>query len=189
MSADDDAREDPPEGDLNDNENALLEELMNDPDKRRNVLRRMGVEAPEPDRTLSGKQDGQQQRHPTLSGKSMGAWHTPPPWWYGPPFFPFHPPAGFPPPPAGGATEQQAPLDQSRAGPSRKRPAPSEELPEAADEEEDLDSVGLLSEAEALEMVEFDPSVDPEDSWEAPKAIEARNTSIVHCLTVREEPS
>ena len=29
----------------------------------------------------------------------------------------------------------------------------------------------LLSDAEALELVEFDPAVEPEDSWEPPKAM------------------
>ena len=38
-------------------------------------------------------------------------------------------------------------------------------------EEEDEDVVDLLDEAEALELVEFDPKVNPEDTWEPPQAI------------------
>lgn len=36
------------------------------------------------------------------------------------------------------------------------------------DDQED-DYVDLLSNAEALELVEFDPAVDPKDSWVPPK--------------------
>ena len=36
---------------------------------------------------------------------------------------------------------------------------------------EDEDIIDLLEESEALEMVEFDPSVSPKDSWEPPKAM------------------
>ena len=37
--------------------------------------------------------------------------------------------------------------------------------------EEEEDTVDLLDEVEALEFIEFDPSVDPKDSWEAPASI------------------
>ena len=33
------------------------------------------------------------------------------------------------------------------------------------------DAVDLLDESEALEMVEFDPSVSPKDSWEPPRSM------------------
>ena len=36
-------------------------------------------------------------------------------------------------------------------------------------EEHDEDVVDLLDEAEALELVEFDPKVDPKDTWRAPQ--------------------
>ena len=38
-------------------------------------------------------------------------------------------------------------------------------------EEYDEDVVDLLDEAEALELVEFDPKVDPKDTWKAPQVI------------------
>ena len=38
-------------------------------------------------------------------------------------------------------------------------------------EEHDEDVVDLLDEAEALELVEFDPKVDPKDTWRAPQVI------------------
>ena len=37
--------------------------------------------------------------------------------------------------------------------------------------EDDEDAIELLDEAEALELVEFDPSVEPKDSWQAPTPI------------------
>ena len=36
---------------------------------------------------------------------------------------------------------------------------------------EDEDKLDLLSDAEALELVEFDPAVEPEDAWEPPKSM------------------
>ena len=39
------------------------------------------------------------------------------------------------------------------------------------DHECEEDVVDLLDEAEALELVEFDPSVDPKDTWKAPQVI------------------
>ena len=37
--------------------------------------------------------------------------------------------------------------------------------------DEDEDAIELLDEAEALELVEFDPSVEPKESWQAPASI------------------
>lgn len=33
------------------------------------------------------------------------------------------------------------------------------------------DTIELLDEAEALELVEFDPGVNPKDSWDPPKPV------------------
>ena len=44
-----------------------------------------------------------------------------------------------------------------------------EEQSQSQDQEEDR--VELLSEGEALEFIEFDPTVDPKDSWKAPSTI------------------
>jgi len=38
-------------------------------------------------------------------------------------------------------------------------------------EEPDEDVVDLLDESEALELIEFDPSVDPKDTWKAPQVM------------------
>ena len=42
---------------------------------------------------------------------------------------------------------------------------------ESQDDPNEEDSVQLLDEAEALELVEFDPSIDPKDTWEPPSAM------------------
>lgn len=44
-----------------------------------------------------------------------------------------------------------------------------EEESQSQDQEEDR--VELLSEGEALEFIEFDPTVDPKDSWKAPSTM------------------
>ena len=54
-------------------------------------------------------------------------------------------------------------------------------------EEEDGDTIQLLGEAEALELVEFDPSVSPKDSWDPPKAMsEFLQKHFNRTLTVAE---
>lgn len=40
------------------------------------------------------------------------------------------------------------------------------------EETEDGDVVQLLNQAEALELVEFDPTVDPKDAWKSPQTIQ-----------------
>ena len=42
----------------------------------------------------------------------------------------------------------------------------------------------VIEESEALEMVEFYPSVSPKDSWEPPQ-ISLANISTGHCLTMK----
>ena len=39
------------------------------------------------------------------------------------------------------------------------------------DAQDDEDSIHLLDEAEALELVEFDPSIQPYDTWNPPPAM------------------
>ena len=42
----------------------------------------------------------------------------------------------------------------------------------SAEKSQDVeDTINLLDESEALEMVEFDPSVSPKDSWEPPRSM------------------
>ena len=58
---------------------------------------------------------------------------------------------------------------------SRARTRTAQEPDSEDNQEENLqdneDTIDLLEDAEALELVEFDPSVAPKNSWEAPKAI------------------
>lgn len=51
------------------------------------------------------------------------------------------------------------------------RSEPEEEMSELSYQSEGEDTVDLLDEAEALELVEFDPSIEPSGSWEAPKTV------------------
>lgn len=55
-------------------------------------------------------------------------------------------------------------------GPSGSKPT-SEADGHTDDDPEDV--VEMLDPSEALELVEFDPSVDPKDAWKPPKAISA----------------
>ena len=60
------------------------------------------------------------------------------------------------------------------AGPPRnewdtEEPGPNTKRPRLEKQEEDV--VDLLDEAEALELVEFDPKVKPLGTWEPPQAI------------------
>ncbi len=64
-------------------------------------------------------------------------------------------------PPSGEANSEALPSEDEQPHSSRKRPR------EGGEE----DYVDLLDSAEALEFVEFDPSVDPKDSWPAPSSV------------------
>ena len=144
--------------------------------------------------TPSGK-EGSSPAHPTPSGKNGGAWQSslpaaaPPCWWpHGvippTPFWPVAPPQAALP--AGGQLRGPTPRfsapplsehslrasGSSGSSSSRKRPADAEVAELGSDSETDEDRVDpLLSESEALEWVEFNPTVDSEDSWEPPKAM------------------
>ena len=57
-------------------------------------------------------------------------------------------------------------------GPSRTSKRPRTEEPDDNDtDDQESDVVTLLDEAEALELVEFDPAVTPKNSWKPPKPI------------------
>ena len=183
-------------GDLDEEQTRLIEGFLQDPSKKA-ILRKLLIEHT-PCGTSSASDlaqltsSGTNQMGNVATASSSGTnmanlGGTPPPWWFQPPYFP--PPYFLPhlAPPhhapshhsgASGSTS----IAPSRSGEcsastsgsweqqtsSRKRPLPHEE-----DEEEDgeEDAINLLSEAEALELVEFDPSVQPEDTWEAPPVI------------------
>ena len=60
------------------------------------------------------------------------------------------------------------------SGPRRKRPRiveEPEEEEESQSQDQEEDRVDFLSESEAMEVIEFDTTVDPKDSWMAPSTM------------------
>ena len=169
-----------------------LDEFLGDPEKRAAILRKLGVASPTSSFSGgsctpvgdSGKKDSQSE-HPTLSGESMGECRGPPaplggqPLWWPQGGFPPFPPGVFAPVPGAQAAppmphwphpygQGPVPTAPVPAAPNpRKRPAPVA-VEDVSDVSACEDGIELLGEAEALELVEFDPSVEPEDSWEPP---------------------
>ena len=169
MTEEQDGREDP-QGQDGD---GVLEEILRDPAKRREMVRLLGLEERrETVRTPSGKEDGLSDRH-TPSGTNpwpgVPSGNAAPLWWPPSCFPPFYPPPqaqpmGNPCPPSNFSAAAGLPQPQQ----PRKRPAPEED-----EESQDIeDHIDLLSDTEALDLVEFDPSVEPEDAWPPPKAME-----------------
>lgn len=161
-----------------------IDALLRDPTKKAALLRRIGLDdtpramGESSHSTPSGKSMGgwgSGHSHSTPSGKSMGGWGGYP----SVPFWPF-PYPGFPPFPNWGFPGSQA--APRNPPPAQEGPPPLEvdtnscisspllrkRLQEVEDDE---DSVQLLDDAEALELVEFDPSVEPKDSWSPPQAM------------------
>lgn len=141
------------------------------------------VEASAPASKGSGKGDGSsglgsQDQHLTPSGKTAGGWTMPPSCgWLAAPWFP-----GMAPPdqstgcaptywPYGSfIPTAQAQANKKRARAS-KRPRVAEPEEQESDSDDESDTIHLLDEVEALELIEFDTSVAPKDSWEALKPI------------------
>ena len=135
-------------------------------------MRKLGISSRTP-AVGSGKGNGSHESHSTLSGKRGVDWppiHQPSPYWPPPMMFPagypFFPPQASWPPGVGGPSTSWA--AQGACGGGMAQPGArlggeegcSEESPPRDPEE---DCVDLLDEAEALELVEFDPSVEPKD--------------------------
>ena len=60
----------------------------------------------------------------------------------------------------------------NRAGPDSEEPGPSGSGGGSGEKSHHVeDAIDLLDESKAFEMVEFDPSVSPKDSWEPPKSM------------------
>ena len=55
------------------------------------------------------------------------------------------------------------------------------------EETEDGDVVQLLDQAEALELIEFDPTVDPKDTWKSPQVIQAFLEKHFNCSLSGDE--
>ena len=168
-----------------------IDELLRDPKKKGLVLAKLGLnddpKDPVPSRKDSGKREDSSDssnQHLTPSGKTAGAWAMPPPpfggWWF--------PGPGMAPPPSGSTRRAPPgwpyahaygsfppnPTDpcSSRSVGAQKRPRFLESEDNDSDDEQS-DIVNLLDDAEALELVEFDPTVTPKNTWEPQKPIVA----------------
>ena len=150
-----------------------IEKLLADPAAKSKLLEKLDLEnlvsrnketnPPEPSsESIRWPLPGQ---YPTLSGRSMGIGQWPPPSPY-PPFW--WPPMPFSVPPMSADTVRETSASSST---STSVPGGSDGQGPSSKAGEDEDVIDLLEESEALEMVEFDPSVSPKDSWEPPKAM------------------
>ena len=172
---------------LNEEQASFIEDLLKDPSKKQAVLRMVGGRdrgstpsgtiSPDPSHPFPSGTRQAEVRTQDPCQRASGSWPvTPPPWWF-PPFFP--PPSAWhetraPPGPSGweaASTSSGACSEISVRRGKGKRPVSCDEDPETSSEAEthredaaDDDTITLFSEAEALEMVEFDPTVQPDDS-------------------------
>ena len=174
--------------------NQIVDELLQNPEERKKLIQKLGLTVSESSRTTPSGTIGSSSHAPFLSGKNGGDNHQPalprgpgPSLWWPTPYpnfgFPLPPPGPAPPPvsisSAGPVAPwpylhcpQPHPLFQQR----ESTPVPSTSTPtlvEHSDDQNEEDRLELLSEAEALEFVEFNPSVEPEDAWQPPKQMEA----------------
>ena len=148
---------------------ARLEAILKDPQLKTALLKKMGL-----------RDKVNKDQHITPSGMSTGGW---PPYPLAPlgwpgfiPPFPYGPAAPrarlMPTWGEGRGPENQwaglgyKPDDAEETDSSHaEEPGPSSKRPRLEEEE---DSITLLDESEALELVEFDPKVKPSDTWEPP---------------------
>lgn len=155
-----------------------LDDLLRDPKIKESIIRKIGL----------GNQDQEgagARQCLTPSGMSRGSWpsYPPAPFWPGP--FPSFPVAGAGgPPPAWwegrgdegrwarahahsssgeGSSSSDCRRDSEGGNPKRARMM--------EDEQSEEDVMEFLDDNEALELVEFDPSVEPTDTWEPPPAM------------------
>ena len=151
------------------NEEQLIDDILKDGKKKEELLKKLGAQDTSSRTPASG--GGKEDGHLPLSGKNEGTWQMPafaPFGWWPPgptPFGHVQAAGGFPPFMAYPGY-QPAPPEAPRG----KRPRTEDSDTESSASEDHID---LLDDAEALEMIEFDPAVDPEDAWHAPKAMES----------------
>ena len=142
----------------------LIRQIQSNPEKKLALMDQLGIGDDERDRSLSGKDSGRTRRPPTPSGTIMGGYwqQQPPPFWWprGP---------GYYPPFSGQPTHAQS-WDGASCSSDISNPGPRKRQREV-EEGEPQDSIELLGDAEALQLIEFDPAVDPKDSWQPPKAM------------------
>ena len=181
---------------------AQIDELLRDPQQKELLLRKLGLDGPErgesvrhdgrnptPTSESSGEAGGGHgpPQHLTPSGMSAGSWNVPP--FFGWPPTPWMAPyAGFPqapnyPPfsPYGGQESTNDP------GPSTSKRATEPEPEEVLEKGSEEDLVELLDDSEALELVEFDPSVDSKDAWTPSHAISSFLGKHFNCALTEEE--
>ena len=167
----------------------VIEQALRDPAKKARLLQRLGIGDSDENEENTGDNTSVQRDgrtitglgagfpnlfRSTLSGKSMSgtqqsAMFPPGSQFFPNPYFPYGP--YCPPPMGGGFLNPQYGYHSGLARSGRKRPRiveePDEEE-ESQSQDQEEDRVELLSEGEALEFIEFDPTVDP---WKAPSTI------------------
>lgn len=167
-----------------------IDRLLQDPSTKAMLLERLvGKQTPRgttafpnpPCLTPSGTNETGDTSRASTANPMANAWPPPcPPWWFQiPPYFPFPPAPVQPlaPPHAGTALSSSLPSCSGSSNPGAGRPGSSRkrhlsyDASSSSQGSEEEDAVTLLSDSEALELVEFDPAVQPEDSWEAPAVI------------------
>ena len=158
-----------------------MDEILADPKRKELLLKKLGVELEETSRSVvtpSGKddtRDSDQHYLTPIRGMAKGSggwppfygWPVPGPWWpqYGfvqvPTFLQFS---------AGGEGSSGTNPKEARTINVQDQERPREE---DSGDEKDEDRIDLLDDSEALELIEFDPSVDSEDSWKPPRVMES----------------
>ena len=148
-----------------------MDVILNDPNLKAALLLKMGLGDSDGNKTSGKPNANREDGHLTPSGKSTGGWPAYPPFW---PPYPY-PPAPFPgyPPFTSQGTADARQSRGTGSRPLRDEPGPSGLATSGGMTvtDDDEDAIELLDEAEALELVEFDPCVEPKDSWQAPTSI------------------
>jgi len=153
----------------------LLDTILGDPRKKAALLLRIGLDEQQTREPATEGEKADVDRHLTTSGKSTGGWSYPPaPFWPYPfPQMPFPGYSGYPDLGYQRQFWQEASDLPGPSGLSTERPSTSgsRNLKRPIETQGDEDVVDLLDESEALEMIEFDPSVEPSDTWQPPASI------------------
>ena len=123
-----------------------VDQILSDPKGKEYLLSKIGLSSSDVETHRS-----EDNRRLTPSGMSAGVWDTWPRGW--PPFWPY----GMPP--SGGGPPS---VSEGCTSGLEKR---------SVNDDQDLDSIQLLDESEALELVEFDPSVEQKGAWAPPQVI------------------
>ena len=134
-----DVEDEPVDGD---EEDQWITDILEDPSKKLLLIEKLGLGA---GKSPHGQREPRE--NPTLSGKSTGST-----------------PGVRADAPSAGLTQVLRPSEWLARVESLPGPSGSQRTSDASEE----DPIHLLSDSEALELVEFDPSVTPENSWKPP---------------------